>query len=74
MGAPSGAKRGAHGGTPLQFQVDLRLNTKVSPMIEQKNIPELIETSLICVLSAVAGLLGFFLVWLVCMLLGFGRT
>ena len=41
-------------------------------MIEQKNIPELIETSLICVLSAVAGLLGFFLVWLVSMLFGAG--
>jgi hypothetical protein len=43
-------------------------------MTGQKNIPELIETSVICVLSAVAGLLGFFLVWLVCMLLGFGPT
>jgi hypothetical protein len=43
-------------------------------MIEQKNIPDLIETSLICVLSAAAGLLGFFLVWLVCMLLGASLT
>ncbi len=41
-------------------------------MTEQENIRELIETSLICVLSAVAGLLGFFLVWLVCMLFGAG--
>jgi uncharacterized membrane protein YuzA (DUF378 family) len=43
-------------------------------MTGQKNIPELIETSLICVLSAIAGLLGFFIVWLVCMLLGAGPT
>jgi hypothetical protein len=42
-------------------------------MTEQRNIPELIETSLIWALSAVAGLLGFFLVWLICLLSGFDR-
>jgi nitrate reductase NapE component len=39
-------------------------------MTEQKKSPELIETSLIWALSAVAGLLGFFIVWLICLLLG----
>jgi hypothetical protein len=43
-------------------------------MTEQKNIQELIETSLICFLSLIAGLLGFFLVWLVCLLAGLDRT
>ena len=43
-------------------------------MTEQKNIQELIETSLICILSVIAGLLGFFLVWLVCLLSGLDRT
>jgi hypothetical protein len=43
-------------------------------MTEQKNIQELIETSLICVLSLIAGFLGFFLVWLVCLLSGLDRT
>ncbi len=37
-------------------------------MSETKKVPELIETSLAYVLSAVAALLGFLLVWLVCTL------
>ncbi len=37
---------------------------------ECKKLPEFIETSLIYALSAVAALLGFFLVWLVCVLFG----
>lgn len=44
------------------------------PMIDPKKVPELIETSLICMLSAVVAVLGFMLVWAVCMLAGFGRA
>jgi hypothetical protein len=43
-------------------------------MIEEKNIPELVETSLICFLSAAVAALGFLLVWLICILAGFGRA
>ena len=42
------------------------------PMIDEKNIPEFLETSLIYMLSAVVAALGFFLVWLICSLAGFG--
>jgi hypothetical protein len=42
-------------------------------MIDEKKIPELLETSLICMLSAVVALLGFLLVWLICTLAGFAR-
>jgi hypothetical protein len=43
-------------------------------MTQPKKVPEFIETSLIYALSAVAALLGFFLVWLVCTLAGlYGR-
>ena len=42
------------------------------PMINEKNIPEFLETSLIYMLSAVVAALGFFLVWLICSLAGFG--
>ncbi|MGI9165303.1 MAG: hypothetical protein ACR2G5_02775 [Pyrinomonadaceae bacterium] len=42
----------------------------VLPMTQSKKVPEFIETSLIYALSAVAALLGFFLVWLVCTLSG----
>jgi hypothetical protein len=44
------------------------------PMIEEKNIPELIETSVICVVSAAVAAFGFLLVWLICILAGFGRA
>ena len=42
-------------------------------MIEEKK-SELIETSLIYMLSAVVAALGFLLVWVICTLAGFGRT
>jgi len=42
-------------------------------MIETRKHPELIETSLACALSALAALLGFLLVWLICNVLGFCR-
>ena len=43
-------------------------------MIDPKKIPELIETSLIYMLSAVVAVLGFMLVWAVCTLAGFGSA
>jgi hypothetical protein len=43
-------------------------------MIKEKNLPELIETSVICVLSAAVAALGFLLVWAVCLLAGYGRA
>jgi len=44
------------------------------PMIKEKKTSELLETSLIYMLSALVAALGFFLVWVVCTLAGFGRT
>jgi hypothetical protein len=43
-------------------------------MIEQKQLPELLETSLVCALSVAVAALGFLLGWLVCVLAAFGRT
>jgi len=43
-------------------------------MIEDKKISDLVETSLIWVLSAVVAAMGFLVVWLVCLLAGFGRA
>ena len=43
-------------------------------MIDEKKIPEFIETSVVWMLSAVVAALGFLLVWLVCMLAGFGES
>ena len=43
------------------------------PMIDEKKIPEFIETSVVCMLSAVVAVLGFVLVLVVCLLAGFGR-
>ena len=40
------------------------------PMIEEKKTSELIETSLIYMLSAVVAALGFLLVWAICTLAG----
>lgn len=40
------------------------------PMMEEKKIPEYIEASLFCALSALAALLGFLLVCLICVLIG----
>jgi len=42
-------------------------------MSEIKKFPELIEISLAYVLSAVAALLAFLLVWLLCTAVGFYR-
>jgi len=43
-------------------------------MIEDKKTSELIETSLVYMLSALVAALGFLLVWLVGTLVGFGRS
>jgi hypothetical protein len=40
-------------------------------MIDKSKIPDLVETSLVCMLSAVVAMLGFLLVWLIGMLAGF---
>ena len=42
------------------------------PMIDEKQLPEFVETSLICVLSAAVAALGFLVVWLICILTGLG--
>jgi hypothetical protein len=42
-------------------------------MSEIKRVPELIEKSLAYALSAVAALLGFLLIWLICTVAGFYR-
>lgn len=42
------------------------------PMIEEKK-HELLETSLIYLLSAGVAVVGFLLAWLICVLAGFGR-
>ena len=56
-------------------QLEIENRTKRGlPMIEEKNIPELIETSVICVVSAAVAAFGFLLVWLICILAGFGRA
>ncbi len=39
-------------------------------MMEGKKIPDYIEASLFCALSALAALLGFLLVCLICVLIG----
>ena len=44
------------------------------PMTKEKRLAELIETSLICFLGAMAALLGFVLVWLVVTLAGFAHA
>ena len=43
-------------------------------MINQKKTAELLETSLIYLLSAVVAVGAFVLVWLLSLLLGFGRA
>ena len=48
--------------------------TRNLPMIDQKKTSELIETSLIYLLSAAVAVGAFVLVWLVSLLLGFGQT
>jgi hypothetical protein len=47
---------------------------KCLPMSEEKKTTEFMETSLICLLSAAVAVLGFLIVWLICMLAGFGRA
>jgi hypothetical protein len=44
------------------------------PVTEEKKTSDLLETSIICLLSAAVGVLGFLLVWVIGMLAGFGRT
>ena len=39
-------------------------------MAETKKFPDLIETSLAYLLSAVAALLGFLLIWFICTVVG----
>jgi hypothetical protein len=41
-------------------------------MINEKKIPEFLETSLIYMLSAIVAALGFLLVWLICSIAGLG--
>lgn len=43
-------------------------------MIEEKNIPEFVETSLIWMLGALVAAIGFLLVWLISSLVGFGTA
>ena len=43
-------------------------------MIDEKKIPEFIETSVVWMLSAVEAALGFLLVWLIGLLAGFGQA
>ena len=43
-------------------------------MIDQKKTSELIETSLIYLLSAAVAVGGFVLVWLISLFLGFGQA
>lgn len=44
------------------------------PMINEKKTSELIETSLIYLLSAAVAVGAFVLVWLISLLLGFGQS
>jgi len=37
---------------------------------QEKKTPELLETSLVYIISLAAGALGFLLIWLVCILAG----
>jgi|GEM_PF-2194806 len=59
----------AEAGRPVRFE-----QTRCLPMIEQKQLPELLETSLVCALSVAVAALGFLLGWLICVLAGFGRS
>ena len=43
-------------------------------MTNEKKISEILETSLVYMLSAVVAALGFLLVWLICSLAGLGTT
>jgi hypothetical protein len=49
---------------------DFHLKTRYLPMIEQKKTSELIETSLICLLSAGVAIGAFLLMWLLAVLTG----
>jgi hypothetical protein len=52
----------------------LQTNEEISPMINSKKTSELIETSLIYLLSAAVAVGAFVLVWLVSLFLGFGQA
>jgi hypothetical protein len=52
----------------------IRNQPKDLPMINDKKTSELIETSLIYLLSAAVAAAAFVLVWLISSLLGFGRA
>ena len=56
------------------FSFKLPRFARYSNMSETKKVPQLIETSLAYVLSAVVALLGFLLVWVVCTLAGSYRS
>ncbi len=58
----------------LTNQPIIALLSRCLPMIDKNKIPDLVETSLICMLSAVVAILGFLLVWLIGMLAGFARA
>ena len=60
---------------PILFELARTGMTNLSrclPMIDEKKIPEFLETSLIYMLSAIVAGLGFLLVWIVCSLAGLG--
>ena len=49
------------------------MKSKLFPVLVPK-IPELVETSLVWVLSAAVAACGFLLAWLICTLAGTGRA
>jgi hypothetical protein len=57
----------------LRYELMAAKAREAHSMSETKRYPELLETSLAYVLSAVAALLGFLLIWLICTVVGFYR-
>ena len=55
----------------LANQTIISILSRCLPMIDKSKIPDLVETSLICMLSAAVAVLGFLLVWAIGMLAGF---
>ena len=61
--------------TALHESQTLNSNTtRILPMINEKKTSEVIETSLIYLLSAAVAVGAFVLVWLISLLLGFGQA
>lgn len=58
----------------LADQPVITILSRCLPMIDKSKIPDLVETSLVCMLSAAVAILGFLLVWLIGMLAGFARA